>query len=234
LSAIVILLSLAAGGWLVWWFVFGGRPETQAIKFDAPPRARSNFGGRDPALTAMRRITEAAPPGVYFIRQNEWSIRTPSVAGRIQRKSDKDTQFTSSLAYKSTDFVTPEQALLLRARNEVQRSAALVDALKLSAEQVAGLKKIAGPSGVQLDDQDRARLSAAMAVYLAAADQSPQSGPANAVVAAAEEIAKARLEATKQSLAARAEEVRAILTPQQIETLRQRQAQPAAARPNRP
>jgi hypothetical protein len=212
LVAVVLLGSMLAGGAV---YYFSPEPPKLSELTEVP-------GVGQPAVTArtVNRIVTARPAqpvsGITK-RTNGYLVRAPGAQLTATKPANAKEWQLSFLFNNKADLIPADLQPALVARTRLPTDAAFAKYLKVTAEQIEQLKKIAPVSSLAtppmvVSDDNRKKVAQLVDAYAAkeAADTE------QALVKALQDVAAASEAPTKADIAARAEQIRKILTAEQL------------------
>ncbi len=197
-----LVLCLLIGGGLVYWFMFGAMPSRGEVSIDpnAPNRMRDRPG--QPA------------PRILKINDTSWSVNGDA-AVMIVSKAGGEYRFNYGFQ-RGALGVDQQQRALVAGRYRIIQDPAMAKAWKVTPEQVAKLKKIDIGSGggmLKPSPEDRDQIKQMWDDYQNASEK---SGPQQALLAKLDGVARANLDATRKMVLDRVDQIRQVLTPEQI------------------
>jgi len=223
LTALVILLCIGGGAWLVKWYMKEQPRQVVTIPDDkvVPTGNRgtwrgqtggnNNNGGNNGFRAQPQRDINVN--GVQSWSKNSYRAKVGDTVMMVIYNANGNGKFDISPQYLT--MRTPAEAEMAVMRMSILSDATWRDHLKVTDEQLEKLRKVPAPKSMTLDPADREKLSELWKAY--------HDGPADKKAAAEkdllaglDEVGKKNLAATKAYEATRAELVRAALTPDQI------------------
>jgi hypothetical protein len=211
LVAVVLLGSMIAGG-AVYYFA----PE--------PPKLSelTEVPGVGPVVTARTQnrvivARPAQPVSGITKRANGYLVRAPG-AQLTATKAANQTEWQLSFAYNNkTDLIPADLQPPLVARSRLPTDAAYSKYLKVTAEQMEQLKKVPMIASLAAPPMSVSPDSAARVAQLVTAYDAKNGAETEApLIKAVQEVAAASEAATKADIAARVEQIRKILTAEQL------------------
>jgi hypothetical protein len=221
LTALVILLCIGGGAWLVKWYMQAQPRQVVEIpddKVQAKPAANGwrgafNNGNNGSGFTrnnGIRNQRDINANGVQPWGANSFRIKTGDTVMTVNYSGDK---FDISPRYLNVQKV--EGAELVMMRLGILTNADLREYLKVTEDQLAKLRAVPLPRSETLDKSDKQELSELWKAYHSA-DGSAKAAAEKKLLAAVDEIGKKNRAATVAFEVNRAEMVRAAVTPEQI------------------
>lgn len=235
LTALILLLSVAGGGYLLYWYINQDKPgNKQIVKADPALQNRGN-NWRGTAGAPNRNIpnrtgnnaipTDGIRPDPK--RPNAWDVRSGEAL--LYASIDKTGALDITPSY-STQNLTPEQAQLLLMRRRLLADQPMRDHVKLTSDQYEKLRAIPNFKGMMVTDEQRGQLVQLFTAWQKATDKDKPAAQKELLVALAE-IGKKQLEPTKTFDASRAQAVKDIVSAEQLKLL---QATPPSGAVNTP
>jgi hypothetical protein len=210
ISGVLLLLMLLAGGYVLLGGMFSSGSERKDLVPVMPAGAGRNWVQRQLQPQGQPRVQ---PDGVRVRGANSYQVK----AGEYQlgATKSKDGKWTLRFTTDRRDILTPEQDVAFDARWRLTHDGAFAKSLALTADQIKRLGEIPGKGGLIVDPPGRDRVQAAIEAFAAA--KTPRNAEEAAVVAAVAEVGVASIEPTRKSLLERVDQIRATLTPEQLE-----------------
>jgi hypothetical protein len=225
LTALVILLCIGGGAWLVKWYVQATPRQVVAIPEDKNPvpvrgtgfrgnpqngftgnnNPRNNRGGN---FTGTNRDINAN--GVQSWSNTSYRIKSGDTIMNVNYVGDK---FDFSPRYLNVQTV--EVAEMIMMRLGIMSNAGWRDYLGVTDEQLAALRAVPLPRSETLEPADKARLSELWTAYHSGSADT-KAVAEKKLLAAVEEVGKKSRLAAVAFDASRADMVKAALTPEQI------------------
>lgn len=218
LTAVILLLCIGGGGWLVWKFtrtdvpgpitIAAGNPRSALVKNF---RASEEGGGSGAARPGKRQDDDT--DGVKSLTPNRsWRVRAGNayMFVNVGRKGELEI----SPNYRS--IYTPEQNQLVIMRQRLIQDEAMRDFIKITPDQLTRLRAVPAPEGMKMAPEEKAKLTELFGAYRSAKDAKVQEEAEKALVAALDEVGKKRFEETRQYMVKRVEAIQSALTPDQI------------------
>jgi hypothetical protein len=219
LTAIILLLCIAAGGWLVRWTLQQDKPgEFVTLADDKLPPAvvkAARPGGPLAPGGASRppRNVVSTADGIHE-QKNGWRINAGNTVMQVnpgRRGGPNEVN-----VYYAPQLRTAEEAELAMIRMSILSDSNWRDALKITDAQMAKLKAVPVATGMKIDDPDKARLADLFKAWQTTKDTAAKDAAAKTLTTALADIGKKCEAPTKQHEAARARAVQDALTPQQL------------------
>ena len=239
LTGVVLVLCVAGGVWMVRWYTRQEAKQTVEVPLEDPATAAASAAFRSTiaapgAPGAGPRSTRAAagqqlPEGVDGVRTlgsrgNTWIVRAGDATMYVSLGRNGQPELSPSYV---TQKLTPEQSQVLMMRRRLLADASARDLVKLTPAQLEALRKVDDFRGMIVEPADKARLATLFQAWRdASSDKAPQE---KALVAALAEISKRAAGPTQAFDSGRVEQVRKVLTPEQVQTFNGALAPPGSA-----
>jgi hypothetical protein len=211
-SALVVISALGGAGWFVW-----------SMFFSTPSVGKELDVGNFPRVNPMRPLRPPPPAeGVSVMGPNLWRVKTGEFTMTAAAK--ESPLVPMRVYYGKQDLITPEQTDLLLARRQIAANNDLAKELNITPEQMKKLIEIPLPpsgQGLKLDQADHDKLAAAWQAWQTA-DANGKPAAEKNLLSTLKEVGTRSVAPTRQQYADRAELVKAVLTPQQLEQFRKR------------
>jgi hypothetical protein len=205
--ALIIAAVLGGGGWLLWWYAFGGSgPSEHAIVIQNAENL--HLDGMPKQRTPPKPVT-LNKDGSYTVRSGEFAMFVTKT-----KKGTLNFEFFNP----GYTVVAPEDRTILRIRRDLSIGKVPSD-VTISPAQLAAVKKIPAINAMTITAADQQSMRALWDSYVAAKGPD-QNDAEKKVLAALEDIGKRNSDATKVAAAARAKQVAALFTPEQLEALK--------------
>jgi hypothetical protein len=222
LTALVIVLCIGGGAWLVKWYMKEQPKQVVIIPDDRvlPNNARGIWRGQPNVANGNGNNGFRAQPqrdinanGVQSWSKNSYRAKVGDTVMMVIYNANGNGHFDISPQYLT--MRTPAEAEMAVMRMSILSDASWRDHLKVTDDQLEKLRKVPAPKSMTLDPADREKLSELWKAYHdGAADK--KAAAEKELLAGLDEVGKKNLAATKAYEATRAELVRAALTPEQI------------------
>jgi hypothetical protein len=219
LTGVVLILCIVGGGWLVRWY--SRDPGTQAIEVPLEDQAAVAANARVRGQLGMPGGNARAQRDAGFFAAAVDGVKASGTSGKawIVRSGDatmyvsqgRNGQLDLNPSYV-TQKLTPEQAQVLMMRRRLMTDAAMREQIQLTAQQLESLRKVEDFRGMVIEPTDRAKLTSLFQAWRT----SPGDATEKPLVAALAEVAKRAAGPTQAFDASRVEQVRKIITPDQV------------------
>jgi hypothetical protein len=197
-----LVLCLLIGGGIVYWFLFGSTPSRNEVAID--PNQPVNLRGRE---MPMPRVSKTGA--------KDWAVQGDAGVMRVTQ-AGKDYKFNFGFQSRLLGLTQP-QINLIAGRFRILNDAAMARAWKITPEQLEKLKKIdLGSGALRPSDQDRAAIRKLWDDFQSASDKGPAQ---KKLLDKLDTIARSNLEASKKAILERIEQIRQILTAEQVEKI---------------
>ena len=200
-----LVLCLLIGGGIVYWFLFGSTPSRREVTVDA--NQPINLRGRQMVMPRVNRTGA-----------NDWSVQGDVGVMRVtQAVAGKENKF--NFGFKSGSLGLKQSEInLVAGRFRIISDAAMAKAWNITPEQLDKLKKIdlGGGGALKPSDPDRAEIRKLWDDFQSASDKGPAQ---KKLVDKLDTIARSNLDASKKTILDRIEQIRQILTAEQVEKI---------------
>lgn len=224
----IIALVLALGGWGLWsfWQSMSMRGSGAVVELDVKPSEWGGGGGRGGGMGWQMRVggggagrnnAQAGANAPDYVRVGRGNNRWEAKGGRTRLAIVKTDAGALRFDAESleADFIKPEDRQVLSLRVRVISEAALARQLEVTDAQRTQLAGIPRGASYPINDATRQKLTAAFEAWLAAPD-AEKAAKAQPLIDAVKELETAEMENTRKAIAARAAQVRTVLTAEQI------------------
>lgn len=217
-AAILILLAVIGGGWFVWrfWTGLSGSGTFGTVAIDEKPSEvqRSEWQGRVRIRQAQRAMAVVEAPDFVRERPGNQGGGYEAKGGKSRliatRNKDKWRFQADSL---DPNFITADQRTILSLRVRGAFEDAVARHMTLTADQRKQLNAL--PRGIfyTVDAATQTKLQTLFSDYESAADKAAKSQP---IIQAVKDLEAAQAGPTQQAIAARVEQIKVIVTADQI------------------
>ena len=214
IAVVALVACLAIGGGIVYWLLFGSSPKRRMVQVDPQQQAAAV---RTPVYQARQRRDA---PGIIKTDE-EWVIRSTTGEMRLRDKAASAAEPT----YRFPDGLKlpPEQVSLLAGRFRVLHDEAMAQEWKVTPQQVEKLRALQiGGSGMNPSPQQRNELWNLWTQYNKASGGQAKIDAQKKLIDKLDEVSKSLFEPARQQYTARLEEIKKILTPEQVQTITRR------------
>jgi len=209
----VLLVCLLVGGGIVYWLLFGSSPSRRTIVVDPNQQTVAPMG---PGMRVQQRPRDLK--GVNKLDDSRWVIRGD--AGAIQVTRDKAGKYSFRPSGQNNLGLSREQVNLLSARFRILQDPAMAKEWKVTDEQKKKLSAIKMDNSVAMAPTDLAAMQPLWDAYLKAGnDGKARMDAQKALTDKLDASAKANVDAAKKVWTDRVEQIRQILTPEQVQTV---------------
>jgi hypothetical protein len=220
LTGVVLILCVVGGGWLVRWYTRDPGAQAIEVPLEDPATAaaaakfRGPLAGYAPGGSARPQRDGSFVGNVVGVRAfgnsgNAWIVRSGEATMHVSVGRKGEVDLNPSYVQQK---LTPEQAQVLLMRRRLMTDATMREQIQLSAQQLDALGKVAEFRGMVIEPADRAKLTTLFQAWRA----KPGDATEKPLVAALVDVAKRAAEPTKAFDSSRVEQVRKILTPEQV------------------
>jgi len=205
IAVVALIFALLVGGGIVYWFLFGSKPSARTVTVD--PKQQT-------VVNANMRMARPPRPanGVEPTGENAWQVRSPGGTVNVTKGSGGVYNFVYSFAIK----LPADQQQILLARWRMLNDAAMAKEWNATPEQIAQLKAIKPTGGAQPSQADREAIRVLWNGYMEASSADAKTAAAKKLTDKLEEVAKASMAPANAAYADRVEQVKRILTPEQL------------------
>src|SRR5688572_17692106 len=228
LTAVILVLCIGGGGWLVWKYTTTNAPEPITIAAGNPRAAlvKNWKPGDDSAGVSRtpRKVQDDDTDGVKALTPNRsWRVRSGNayMFVNVNRKNELEI----SPNYRS--IYTPEQNQMVIMRQRLLQDDAMREHIKVTPDQMNKLRGVPPPEGMKMAPEEKKKLTDLFEAYRSAKDSTAQAEAEKAVVAALDDIGKKRFEETKTYMVQRVQAIQSALTPDQIKSFNEGSNKPA-------
>ena len=198
LTALILLLVLAGGGWGAWRYFDGGSgdvPASAAMALTdanvvAPPGVpggqrpwQGRAPGQGPNFAQFAARFAANMPDGILPAGNAYLVKAGTVRLDIDRPNGNGPRgdWRYRFSYAIPDLIPPDQAMLLRTARRALTDVAAAQKAGATAQQIQQLRAILGGgmggAGMVVDAADRAKISTLFHTWLAASGRSATTAP---------------------------------------------------------
>lgn len=209
-----LLLCLLIGGGIVYWLLFASSPKRRVVQVD--PQEQAAAARPTVRMQPQRRDQ----PGIHKA-DDEWIVR--SITGEM-RLSDKASKAADPTYRFPTGLkLPPEQVSLLAGRFRILNDEAMANEWKVTPQQIAKLKGLQiGASGMTPTQAQRDELWRLWSDFNKASGGQAKIDAQKKLTDKLEEIAKSHFEPARKQYSARLDEIKKILTAEQVEMITKR------------
>ena len=214
LTAVILLLCIGGGGFLVWKYASTNTPEPITIAPGNPRTALvKNYRPEGATERTAKKTQDDDTDGIKALTPNRsWRVRAGNAYMFVNLSRKNELEISPN--YRS--IYTPEQNQLVIMRQRLLQDDAMRDFLKVTPDQLAKLRSVPPPEGMKMPPDEKKKLTDLFEAFRSATDSAAQASAEKAVVAALDEIGKKRFEETKAYMLKRVEAIQSALTPDQI------------------
>src|SRR4051812_648157 len=213
---VLLIVSLAAGGWFSWKKVFAGPSESAELDVGTIPdrfRPRGFVATPQPPPSVNRDGIHPIGASMFRVQNGEYFMTL----------APTETSYAPlRLMIARRDVLTNDDRLLIRFCTDVA-NAAVAKSLDVTADQAKKLTVIRQQmnGGMKISDDDRNKLRELWKNWNAAKDAGAKSAAETTLLASMKDVGTRSMEPTKQQYVDLAGQIRKIITDQQIARYRQ-------------
>jgi Spy/CpxP family protein refolding chaperone len=214
IAVVALLACLVVGAGIVYWLLFGSSPKRRVVQVDPAEQAAAS---RAPVrMTPQRRDV----PGVIKT-DDEWIVRSNTGEMRVRNQAKSASE--PSYRFPGTLKLPPEQVSLLAGRFRILHDEAMAAEWKVTPQQADKLRALqVGTSAMNPSPQQRDELWKMWTQYTGASGGQAKIDAQKKLIDKLEEISKALFEPARQQYAVKMEEIKRILTPEQVQIITKR------------
>jgi hypothetical protein len=210
-----LVACLLIGGGIVYWLLFGSSPKRRVVQVDPQEQAAAV---RTPVMRMAQPRRDV--PGIVRV-DDEWIVRSQTGEMRLRDKAagaaDPVYRFPEGLK------LPPEQVSLLAGRFRMLHDEAMAREWKVTPQQVEKLRSLQiGGSGMNPSPPQREELWKLWKQYNTASGGQAKIDAQKKLIEKLEETAKALFEPARKQYTAKLEEIKTILTPEQVQMITKR------------
>ena len=219
-AAVVVILLLLGGGLWLSWRLIQKTPPTVAIEYKSvlDPQVGGQAGGRQRGGNNNRRWQPPTPDAITPYGPNLYIALSGDAQARIVQRGD---QWTLRLQYQNDDYIPKELVPPLQARAMLtgrRVDPASTRPAGATPQQMDKIRQVEPSPGIALTDAQEKALLAEFEAYRTA-DDTAKPDQQTKFIAALKTAADGAKDATIAEQRKRADAVRAVLSPEQIQTL---------------
>ncbi|MEA2708454.1 MAG: hypothetical protein QOF78_1055 [Phycisphaerales bacterium] len=211
-----LLVCLLIGGGIVYWLLFASSPKRRVVQVD--PQAQAAAPRGTPMIRTQPQRRDV--PGVQKV-DNEWIVRSATGEMRLNEKAagagDPTFRFPDGLK------LPPEQVSLLAGRFRVLHDDAMAQEWKVTPQQIEKLRALQiGGSGMNPAQPQRDELWKLWKQFDGASAGQAKTDARTKLIDKLDEVSKSLFEPARQQYTAKLEEIKKILTPEQVQMITKR------------
>jgi len=214
IAVTALLACLLIGAGIVYWLLFGSSPKRRVVQVDPAEQA-----------SAARGTIRMAPqrrdmPGIVKLDE-EWIVRGTTGEMRLKDKAAS----AADPAYRFPDGLKlpPEQVSLLAGRFRILHDEAMAKEWNVTPQQADKLRALQiGGSGMNPSPQQRDELWKLWTQYTSATGGQGKIDAQKKLIDKLDEVSKSLFEPARQQYTAKLDEIKKILTPEQVEAITKR------------
>ena len=215
IAVTALLACLLIGAGIVYWLLFGSSPKRRVVQVDPAEQASA---ARTPNLRMPPQRRDV--PGIVKTA-DEWIVRGTTGEMRLGNKAagpaDPMYRFPDSMK------LSPEQVSLLAGRFRILHDEAMAAEWKVTPQQTDRLRALQlGGSGMNPAPQQRDELWKLWKQYSSASGGQAKIDAQKKLIGKLDEVAKSLYEPARKQYTAKIDEIKKILTAEQVETITKR------------
>lgn len=215
IAAVALLACLLVGAGIIYWMLFASSPKRKTVKVD--PQEQASAVGR-PMIRMQPQRRDL--PGVTKA-DDEWVVR--SVSGEMRVGEKAAGAAAATFRFPNGLKLPPEQVSLLAGRFRILNDDAMAAEWKVTPQQIEKLRALQiGGSGMNPSPAQREELWKLWTQYNGAAAGQAKTDAQKKLIEKLEEVAKAQFEPTRQQYGKKLDEIKTILTPEQVQVITRR------------
>jgi Spy/CpxP family protein refolding chaperone len=213
IAVTALLACLLVGGGIVYWLLVGSSPKKQTITVDPKDQGPA---ARTPVVMRQRRDA----PGITR-NDDEWVVRSATGEMRLRDKATSSAE----PAYRFPDGLKlpPEQVSLLAGRFRILHDQAMAAEWKVTPQQVDKLRALQiGRAEMNPSSSQRDELWKLWTQYKGATGGQAKIDAQKKLIDKLDEVSKSLFEPARQQYTAKLEDIKKILTPEQVQIITKR------------
>lgn len=204
-----LALCLILSGGVIWWYFIGSSPARSQVTVDPKDQTWGFAGGRGAQRIRPRDIIPAG--------KDAWLVR--GADGQMKVTNNSGMYELGSFSYVGGLKVSQEQIALLTARWRILRDAAMAKAWGVTPKQRSALAKLKGSGNFDPTSQQRVALNLGFMDYIQASDEPTRVDKKASLLNQLDDLARQSFPASHDAYVQRADEIRKILTADQIKKI---------------
>ena len=215
IAVTALLACLLIGGGIVYWMLFGSSPKRRVVTVDPQQQAAAS---RTPVMNVRQQRRDM--PGIMKVDE-EWVVRSATGEMRLRDKAAS----AADPIYRFPDGLKlpPEQVSLLAGRFRILHDDAMAQEWKVTPQQLEKLRNLQiGGSQMSPSSQQRDELWKLWTQYNGATGGQAKIDGQKKLIDKLEETSKSLFEPARQQYTAKLEEIKKILTPEQVQVITKR------------
>jgi Spy/CpxP family protein refolding chaperone len=215
IAVTALLACLLVGAGIVYWLLFGSSPKRRVVQVDPAEQASA---ARTPTLRMAPQRRDV--PGVVKT-DDEWIVRGTS--GEMRLKNNAASAADPMYRFPDGLKLPPEQVSLLAGRFRILHDEAMAAEWKVTPQQAEKLRALQiGGSAMNPSPQQRDELWRMWTQYNGAKGGQAKIDAQKKLIEKLDEVSKSLFEPARQQYTAKLEEIKKILTPEQVEIITRR------------
>ena len=209
IAAGALLVCLLVGAGIVYWLLVGSSPKRRVVEVDPAKQA--------PARPEMRMAQRRDVPGIHRTNQ-EWIIRSNDGEMRVRHNAASATDAT--FRFPRGLRPPPEQNSLAAGHFRILHDEAMAAEWKVTPDQLARLKQLQlGGGEMNPSTSQRQELWNLWQAFNKASGGQAKVDAQKKLIDKLEEVTKSLLEPAKQQYAIKVDQIKTILTPEQVKSI---------------
>ena len=210
-----LLACLLVGAGIVYWLLFGSSPKRRVVQVDPAEQAAAS---RNPTIRMTPQRRDA--PGIVRT-EDEWIVR--GTTGEMRMRHNAGAAADPAYRFPDGLKLPPEQVSLLAGRFRILHDEAMAKEWKVTPQQADKLRALQiGGSGMNPTPQQRDELWKLWKQYEGASGGQGKMEAQKKLITRLDDVAKSLFEPARQQYTAKLDEIKKILTPEQVETITKR------------
>lgn len=213
IAVVALLACLLVGAGIIYWMLFASSPQRRTVQVD-PAAQASAVGGRPMIRTQPQRRDV---PGIHKA-DDEWVIR--SATGEMRLRDSAAGAADATYRFPGGLKLPPEQVSLLAGRFRILNDPAMAAEWKVTPQQIERLRSLQiGGSAMNPSAAQREELWKLWQQYHGASGAQAKVDAQKKLIEKLDEVAKSHFEPTRQQYGKKLDQIKTILTPEQVQTI---------------
>jgi Spy/CpxP family protein refolding chaperone len=214
IAVTALLACLLIGGGIVYWLLFGSSPKRRVVQVD--PAEQASAARPNIRMAPQRRDV----PGVVKT-DDEWIVR--GTTGEMRLKDTAASAAEPAFRFPDGMKLPPEQVSLLAGRFRILHDDAMAAEWKVTPQQADKLRALQiGASTMNPSPQQRDELWKLWKQYSSATGGQGKIDAQKKLIEKLDEVSKSLFEPARQQYTAKIDEIKKILTAEQVEIITKR------------
>src|SRR5688572_4094253 len=215
IAVVALLACLVVGAGIVYWLLFGSSPKRRVVQVDPAEQAAA---ARNPTIRMAPQRRDV--PGIVRTDE-EWIVR--GTTGEMRMRHNAGSAADPAYRFPDGLKLPPEQVSLLAGRFRILHDEAMAKEWKVTPQQADKLRALQiGGSGMTPAPQQRDELWKLWKQYESASGGPGKIDAQKKLIEKLDEVAKSLFEPARQQYTAKLEEIKKILTAEQVEVITKR------------